>query len=53
LSKLPAAFIANARTMPTGASDLNSSSHRRALIALAVTNSRSINTTAHQLWTRA
>ncbi|HYM96824.1 MAG TPA: hypothetical protein VET26_05970 [Candidatus Sulfotelmatobacter sp.] len=49
----PAAFIANARTIPTGASGLSSISQRRARIVLVTRASTIIRTTGHQLCTRA
>ncbi|OLB93699.1 MAG: hypothetical protein AUI15_18135 [Actinobacteria bacterium 13_2_20CM_2_66_6] len=53
MSSPPAAFIANARTIPTGASGRSSSSQRRALMTLVTRNNTIISATAHQFWTRA
>src|SRR5438552_4532673 len=50
---LPAAFSANARTMPTGARRRSSSIQRRARMTLVTRARKSMRATAHQLWTRA
>ena len=45
--------MANALTIPTGASGRSSMSQRRARITLVSRNRTIISATAHQLWTRA